>query len=109
MIDNLYQAWAEDRELMFSCPAEIQKLGEELARAEAEYQQVKARVALRMKLNGETATYIQMVIKGDDEVNEALFRRDCAQSNYEAAKESLNVYKLDLRVVEAQIEREFRS
>lgn len=109
MIDDLYNAWAEDRQLMFDSQQKLKRLGETKARAEAEYQKVKARVAFRMKADGYSASMIQTVIKGDEEVNTALMRRDCAESEYESEKEALNVYKLDLRVVEAQIEREYRS
>lgn len=108
MSDRLYQSWEENRELMFTAQEQLEELGREKARAEAAYQATKARVALRMKADGMTATMIQLTIKGDPEVNTALMARDCAETDYESAKEALNVYKLDLRVVEAQIERENR-
>lgn len=109
MIDDLFQAWAEDRQLMFDALPELRALGRAKAEAEAEYQRIKYQEALRMKLDGETATYIQTVIKGVDVVNAAMIRRDCAVSDYESAKEALNVAKLDLRVVEAQLDREYRG
>lgn len=108
-MDSLLRAWAEDRQLMFESISKLADLGAKAARAEADYQATKARVALQMKHDGERVTFIEMAIKGQETVNEALFRRDCAKAEYEAEREALNVYKLDLRVAEAQIEREFRS
>lgn len=109
MTDNLFAAWAEDRALMFDSIRKLASLGTKAAQAEAVYQATKARVALEMKADGEKVTYIEMAIKGQPEVNEAMLKRDCARAEYEAEKEALNVYKLDLRVAEAQIERELRG
>lgn len=109
MTQQLFEAWAEDRQLMFDAQAELWELGREKARAEADYQRIKYQKALEMTAEGHKATLIQTIIKGLPEVNEALFRRDCAVSDYESAKEALNVAKLDLRVVEAQVDREYRG
>ena len=38
-----------------------------------------------------------------------MFERDCAQVRYDSAKEALQVYKLDARMLEAQIDREWRG
>ena len=38
-----------------------------------------------------------------------LFERDCAQVMYDSAREALNCYKLDARLIEAQIEREWND
>lgn len=95
--------------MMFQTQANLRQLGVKKARAEAEYQKVKARAALRMKADGMSAAMISLTIKGEDDVNAALFARDCADTDYESEREALNVYKLDLRVAEAQIDREYRG
>lgn len=98
-----------DRELMKRASAELKERGVAAAIAEAEYQAAKAKTALALKAEGLSATLIQLVIKGCDDVAPLLLARDCAQVDYDSAREALNVYKLDARLLEAQIDREYRG
>lgn len=106
-MDNLLLELKRDRDLMKIASSEVKTRGIEYARAEAEYQSAKARRALEMKADGCPVTFIQTVIKGDEEVCEKMFQRDCAEAEYKSAVEALNVYKLDSRLLEAQISREW--
>lgn len=98
-----------DRDLMKKASSELKTRGIELARAEAEYQTAKHLTVLDLKQDGLPATLINLIIKGDGRVCQTLYKRDCAQVEYESAKEALQVYKLDARLLEAQIEREWRG
>ena len=40
---------------------------------------------------------------------ELKFKRDCAKANYESVQEAVNVYKLQIKVLENQIDREWRG
>lgn len=108
-MDNLFQMLQDDRRLMKAASSELKKRGETYARAEAEYQATKNKRALELKADGFSATMIQLIIKGDDEVNDKLFERDLAEMDYRSAIEALNVYKLDARMIEAQIQREWTT
>lgn len=81
--------------------------GEALAKKENAYQVKKAQAVLVMKSQGCTITEIGLTIKGQPEVSDALFERDMAKVMYEANQEHINVVKLELRVVENQIAREW--
>lgn len=109
MSADLIPALMRDRELMKTASRELKERGVALAKAEAEYQAAKNATALRMKAEGFSATMINLILKGDDHVSQLLFARDCAQVEYDSAKEALNVYKLDARLIEAQIDREYRG
>lgn len=104
-----YAARDESRRLMRAASEECKGRGLELARAERDYQQAKNKRALELKAQGFPATLIGQVLKGDESVSEAMFRRDCAQVLYDSAREALNVYKLDCRLIESQIEREWNQ
>lgn len=99
----------DDRRLMKAASTELKKRGEQYAKAEAAYQAAKNRRALEMKTEGLSATMIQTIIKGDPEVNDLLYERDFAEIDYRSAVEALNCYKLDARIIEAQINREWSS
>jgi hypothetical protein len=108
-VQEIYAALSRDRDLMKAASKELRDRGIAKARAEADYQTVKNRRALELKAEGCSASLIQMTIKGDPEVNKKLFERDCAEVLYDSAKEALNCYKLDARLLEAQLEREWND
>lgn len=106
---EIYSALSRDRDLMKAASKELKERGIMKAKAEAEYQTAKNKRVLELKAEGCSASMIQMTIKGDPEVNKKLFERDCAEVIYESAKEALQVYKLDARLLEAQISREWNQ
>lgn len=85
----------------------LRRNGEALAQKEHDYQLIKAQTVLLMKAQGCTITEIQLSIKGQPAVAEALLERDKAKTMYEANQEHINVVKLELRVIENQIRREW--
>lgn len=87
----------------------LRKNGNEYAKAEAEYQTLKAQTVLKMKDAGASITEISLSIKGQPEVAEKLFARDVAKVMYEANQEHINTVKLQLRLLDNQIAREWHS
>ena len=83
--------------------------GEALAVKEHDYQVIKAQTVLQMKAQGCSITEIGISIKGQPGVAEALLERDKAKTMYEANQEHINVVKLEMRVIENQIAREWNS
>lgn len=81
--------------------------GVTLALAERDYKITLRKHSLLLKDYGYTATMIDKTILGVDEVAEARYKRDVAEAIYEAKKERINCTKLEIRVLEAQIEREY--
>ena len=87
----------------------LRKNGEELAQAEHDYQLKKAQTWMILKNGGCTSTELANTIKGQPEVAEAMLKRDNAKVMYEANQEHINVVKLELRVIENQIAREWNN
>lgn len=75
------------------------------AKAEASYQSKKRQEILKMQFEGETATMISQKIKGVPEVNDLLEKRIVAEGNMKAKKEQINILKLEIRHLEAGIEK----
>lgn len=78
-----------------------------VAEAEAAYYASKGKRALELKSQGMSATMVEMIIKGDDEVNLHLLEWRCAEARAKATQEAINVHKLDARLLEAQIARDW--
>ena len=85
----------------------LRQNGETLADKEYDYQVLKAQTVLKMKGAGSTITEIGLTIKGQPLVSEAMRERDKAKVMYEANQEHINVVKLEMRVIENQIAREW--
>lgn len=105
---DLYE---EIQRLMSELTASIKKLranGEKLAEAERDYKITLRKEALILRTGEEMpVTLINQVIYGVPEVAEKRFKRDVEQANYDANKEHINVTKLKLRILEAQLAREW--
>ncbi len=90
----------------------LQQLGNR-GRFHADTEQ-KYRVALAQKIltereKGTPVTIISDICRGDREIARLKFDRDCAEVTYKAALEACNVYKIQIRVLESQINREWKG
>ena len=81
--------------------------GKDLAQKEHDYQVAKAQQVLLMKDQGRPVTEISLTIKGQPAVADAILQRDIAQTLYDTNKEHINATKLELRILENQIAREW--
>ena len=104
---DLYE---EIQRLMLELTASIRKLrdnGAKLAEAERDYKITLRQEALKLRAGDMPVTLINQVIYGVPQVAEKRFTRDVEQANYDANKEHINVTKLKLRILEAQLAREW--
>lgn len=83
--------------------------GRAYADAERIYREALAKKILFERENGTPVTIISDICRGDRDIAKLKCNRDIAQTIYEAAKEALNLYKLQIRVLENTIEREYRG
>ena len=58
---------------------------------------------------GTPVTIISDICRGNAEIAGLKFNRDVAETSYKAALEACNVYKLQIKVLENQIDREYRG
>ena len=90
--------------------ASIKKLrtnGAKLAEAERDYKITLRQEALKLRAGDMPVTLINNIIYGVPEVAAKRFKRDVEQANYDANKEHINITKLKLRILEAQLSREW--
>lgn len=86
---------------------EFKRLGMEYAEKEAEYYRLKNLRTVQMLAEKHTATAIQLLIKGDRIVNDALLERNLAETLYKASHERILALKLQINIYEKQYEREY--
>lgn len=88
---------------------QLAKYGRAKAQTEHDYKIILRQEALRMRSNGEAIGIISMTVYGIPEVAKKRLDRDIAETMYDTCKESINVLKLKIRMLDAQISREWQS
>ena len=86
---------------------ELTKTGKAYAEAEREYKIAVCKKALELKDGGMPVTLIQLVIYGYQEIATLRFKRETAQVIYNANQEAINSTKLEIRILQNQIEKEY--
>ena len=87
----------------------LRKNGIALAEAEKNYKEAVSKEALRLRDEGMAVTLMDKVIYGLPSISVLRYQRDCAKTLYEANQEAINVTKLQIRLIESQLEREWGS
>lgn len=82
----------------------LQKAGYEKAKAEYTYRVALAKEILIQRDKGLPVTIINDICRGKEEIAKHKFNRDVAETNYEAVLEKLRATKIELGIVERQIE-----
>ena len=97
----------EKRKLLNQALAESTKRGKSLAYAEQAYKRENAKFILAERAKGTAATLIKDLALGDEKVSELRLQRDICSVYYDNAREAINSYKLEARLIEEQIAREW--
>ena len=83
--------------------------GRSHAEAEQNYRIALSKKILIERDNKTPVTIISDVCRGDKEIAKLKFERDVAEITYKAAAEAIQVYKIQIRVLENTIDREYRG
>ena len=88
---------------------ELRTSGTNYAKAERDYKILLRQECLKLRDDGMAIGMIDKTCYGIPSVAEARFQRDVAQTIYQANQEAINTLKLQLRLIEGQINREYGS
>ena len=86
---------------------QLRKSGTDYAQAERDYKVLLRTECLKLRDSGMAIGLIDKTCYGIPSVAEARFKRDVAEAVYKANQESINSIKLQMRLLEAQIAREW--
>lgn len=103
----MWELIQDDLKQLSAMVAEMREMAKSYAIADATYRRVKALAILDERNRGTAATIARDVIYSRQDVFDALMERDSAEVVYEAQKEGINALKLEIRVMEAQMQREW--
>jgi hypothetical protein len=83
--------------------------GTALAEAERDYKVLLRQEVLKLRDEGQAVGVIEKVCYGIPSVAEARFQRDVAEATYLANQEAINSLKLQIRIIESQLNREWTT
>lgn len=86
---------------------QLRVLGTALAESERDYKVLLRQEVLRLRDEGQAVGIIEKICYGIPSVAEARFKRDVAEAVYNACQESINSLKLQMRIIENQLDREW--
>lgn len=106
---NLYnELQTKTKELEISIKT-LRQSGTNYAQAERDYKVLLRQECLKLRDEGMAIGMIDKTCYGIPSVAEARFKRDVAEAVYKANLEAINSIKLQMRLIENQLNREFGS
>lgn len=88
---------------------QLRKSGTDYAEAERDYKVTLRQECLKLRDEGMPVGMIDKTCYGIPVVADARFKRDVAETVYKANLEAINAIKLQMRLLESQIQREWGS
>ena len=109
MQQDLYSERELLRRKLDQCIKMLRQTASDYARADRDYNVAVRACWMRLRDKDMPIGMISKVYKGEDDVAEKRFKLIEAEAMKDANKEAVMSYKLQLRLVEEQIQREFSS
>lgn len=106
---DIYNELSKQVDLLQKSLEKLKETGKDYAEAEKNYKILLRQEVLKMRDNGEAIGVITLTCYGIPSVAEARFKRDVCEATYKANQEAVNTYKLKIRIIENQIQREWSN
>ena len=106
-MSDLIQELNAKNTLLSKAITELKNRGQDLAQAERDYRVALQKEIIRLRTDNTSVTLTSDLARGNEEVAGLKYQRDLADVLYKSASEAINVYKLQVRLLEEQIKREW--
>ena len=106
---ELYTEMEALRKQLSASIKELRKNGTDLAQKERDYKVLLRQEILKLRDGGMAVGIIDKICYGIPLVADKRFERDVAQTVYEANKEAINSLKLQIRIVQNVIDKEYSN
>ena len=101
------QKLEELNNLLTSALSEYKKRGQDYAKAYKEYRIKVAKKLLELRTEGMPVTIAYDIARGDEDVASAKEKEIIAESLYKSCQEAINTYKLQIKILQAQINNDY--
>ena len=106
---SLREEREDKRRILDASIKELSKTGREYAKAYTDYRIALAKELVKLKDEGYAITLANDIARGKTEIAHLKFEEICKEAIYKANIEAINVYKLELKIIESEINREWNS
>jgi hypothetical protein len=104
---NLWTELEEKRKLLDKAINDLASNGYDLAAKERDYKIAINKKALELRADDTPVTLINTIIYGYEDIAKLRFDRDVAEVKYNSNLEYINTIKLQIRILENQLQREY--
>jgi hypothetical protein len=106
-MSDLFTEGQEKMKILDQTLSDLGRRGKAYAQAEKDYRMALAKKILVARDRGKPTTILLDVCRGDENVADLKFHRDCAEAYYKTCLEGINVLKLEIKMLESQLDREY--
>lgn len=106
---DLMQELNDKVNLLNKALSALPERGRSYAMEEYYYRVALSKDILTERSGGLPVTIVSDVCRGKEAIAELKFKRDVAEVMYKSALEAINGYKLQIKILENQIDREYRG
>jgi hypothetical protein len=106
---DLWNELSEKRALLDKAIETLASNGYELATKERDYKIAVNKKALELRAEDTPVTLINTIIYGYEDIAALRFERDMAEVKYNSNLEYINTIKLQIRILENQLSREYSN
>lgn len=102
--------WEEIEQAMIdleTCVSEYKKYNKDYAMKEKKYRILLSQRLTALRAAGEKVTHLADIARGQEDIAQLRFDRDIAEGLKKSAEEGINYYKIKIRVLEGQLNREW--
>lgn len=104
---DLFLELENKRKMLDASIKELRKSGTNLAQSEKEYKIALRTECLKLRSEGMPIGLLDKVCYGVPQIAELRFKRDVADTIYKANLEAINSIKLEIRIIQNQIDKEY--
>ena len=106
---ELFQEIQRLNKLLDIAITELKERGRAYAEAYKTYRILLSKELLRLRDEGTPVTIAYDIARGKEEIAEAKQQEIITESLYKSCQEAINVYKLQIKIVQEQINREYTN
>ncbi len=102
----MWQEIEKDMQMLEKAVSEMKDRSKKLAEAEHNYRVALSQRLTELRAEGQPVTHLADIARGEKKIASLRLARDIAEGLYDSSKEAINMYKLRIKILEGQFERE---
>lgn len=106
---DLLEEMKKLKTLLNTALAELKNRGTTYAKTYANYRKLLAQELLKLKAEGMPVTIAYDIARGKEEIANAKEQEIIAETLYKSCQEAINSYKLQMKILQEQIEKEYNN